>query len=96
MSTVTSAGSKLVNQTVQCLLIGGPADGKVIELDKGRYIVIASGMAYMGQNYLQDGRLYRLGFVDPKDHLSARIRSLILKTEVKPFSGSVFYNKKPK
>ena len=87
MSQVYNRKKSGGSQAVQWLLIGGPADGRVVRVDKNYPILVASGTAYLGQNYLQDGRLYRLGFVDPKDHFSARIRILILQTGVENFAG---------
>jgi len=45
---------------IQWLLIGGPAHGTTVEITQGAR-VLCQGQIYEGENYLHDGRLYRIG-----------------------------------
>lgn len=72
---------------IQWLLIGGPRDGQTVWIVQGDHVTV-DGVVYQGQNYLDNGRLYRVGFLNPNDLLPSRVRYLIHKTGVQQLAGS--------
>ncbi len=77
---------------VQWLLVGGPADGKTVWVKAGISVRWPGGdgktYEYRGQNYLEGGRLYRVGCIDPNDLLPSKVRDLIHSTGVQHIAGS--------
>lgn len=71
---------------VQWLLVGGPADGETFFVKDGVTVRWPGSdgkiYEYREQNYLEGGRLYRIGYIDPNDLLPSRVRDLIHSTGV--------------
>ena len=72
---------------IQWLLVGGPLDGKTVWVKRGGRVQVG-GATYSGQNYPHDGRLYRVGFVDPNDLEPSRVIGLIRSTGVQHLTDS--------
>ena len=72
---------------IQWLLVGGPCDGKTLWIKQGSR-VNCEGTVYQGQNYLHNGRLYRVGHVDPNDLETGRVAGLIDETKLRHIAGS--------
>lgn len=72
---------------IQWLLIGGPHNGKTLWIKQGSRVSYG-GTVYQGQNYLHNGRLYRIGFIDPSDLEPAKVSRLIEDTNLSHIAGS--------
>jgi hypothetical protein len=71
---------------VQWLLIGGPSHGTAVWIKAGSR-VMSGGVIYEGRNYLHDGDLYRVGYVDEKDLDSGIVGRLIVEKRLEPVGG---------
>lgn len=71
---------------VQWLLIGGPSHGTTVWIKSGAR-VLSGGAIYNGQNYLHDGDLYRIGYIDQKDVDSGLVGRLIELKKLTPVGG---------
>jgi hypothetical protein len=72
-------GSRLfegVSVNIQWLLIGGTCDGKAVWIKQGSR-VLCGGTLYEGQNYLHNGKLYRIGVLDPNAPAPSQVGNLI-------------------
>lgn len=82
-----------MNQGMQWLLLGGPWNGKTLWVTAGSSVRVphedGEEYLYAGQNYLHDGRLYRLGVCHSEGDadLSAAPR-LIQETGLQHIAGS--------
>lgn len=78
-------------ENVQWLLIGGPADGKTVWVKAGTSVrwrgSDGKDYKYRGQNYLEGGRMYRVGVTDQNDLLPSRVRDLIRSTNLQHIAG---------
>lgn len=75
---------------VQWLLIGGPADGETVWVKAGTSVRWSEGKdyEYRGHNYLEGGRMYRVGAIDPNDLLPSKVRDLIHSKTLQHIAGS--------
>lgn len=67
---------------IQWLLIGGPAHGTTLWISHGAR-VLHRGEIYEGENYLHDGRLYRVGRHAPVAAEADQICNLIESTRLR-------------
>lgn len=72
---------------IQWLFVGGPHDGKTLWIKQGGRVAY-DGAVYQGQNYLYNGRLYRVGFIDPNDLTPSKVAKLIAETGLAHIAGS--------
>ena len=78
-------------QPIQWLFVGGPADGKTMWIKHGASVRILTddgGVCYRGENWLENGRLYRVGALDRNDLLPSKVRALIESTGLQHIAGS--------
>ena len=73
---------------IQWLLIGGPRHGTTVWIKSGWSVVAPDGTAYIGRNWLEDGRLYRVGFSDVSNIQPDAVRSLIQRLKPVHIAGS--------
>ena len=74
---------------VQWLLVGGPGHGQVLWIKAGTNVIYPrSGevFLYEGENYLCEGRLYRIGCHNPTSIQRAEISILIHATKLEPIT----------
>lgn len=75
----------------KCLLIGGPAHGLVVDSQgAGTYSVPVSGVGmcrYTAENYLSQGRLYRIARLEPSADQVAGISNLIKEKKLPSIAG---------
>ncbi len=76
-----------MSDPIQWLLIGGEHNGKTMWIKQGGR-VSCGGVIYNGQNYLSNGRLYRIGFVDPNDLLPSKVDAMIRAADLTHIAGS--------
>lgn len=74
---------------VQWLFVGGPADGRTLWVKAGKSVRMAvdddgKECEYRGHDFLYNGRVYRVGALDPNDLLPSRITDLIRTTGLEP------------
>lgn len=77
-----------MSNPIQWLLIGGPLHGTTPTIKAGHFVRAPDGTVYIGQNWLENGRLYRVGFSDSKDVESAVVRELIKRLKPVHIAGS--------
>jgi hypothetical protein len=78
-------------QPIQWLLVGGPADGKTIWIKCGASVIIRADdgdVLYIGQNWLENGKLYRVGAIETNDLQPSKVRGLIESTGLQHIAGS--------
>lgn len=75
----------------KCLLIGGPAHGLVVDsMGAGTFSIPAAGIGvcgYKAENYLCEGRLYRIAQFMPSAGQVASISNLIKETKLPSIAG---------
>lgn len=71
---------------IQWLLIGGPRHGITLWIKQGSRVA-TGGAIYKGRNYLHNGRLFRIGFVDPNDLEPSTVGALIDSTGLHHIAG---------
>ena len=76
-----------MEMNIQWLLVGGPHHGVTVWIKQGSRVSY-DGTIYHGQNYLHNGRLYRVGFIDPKDLEPSKVARLIGETGLAHIAGS--------
>ena len=73
---------------IQWLFLGGPADGKTHWVKDGKYVRWAAEGAkefeYRGHDFVYNGRVYRVGALDPNDLLPSKVADLIQSTGLQP------------
>lgn len=75
---------------VHWLFVGGPADGRTLWVEAGKSIRIAVGdddrkyFDYRGHDYVYNGRIYRIGAIDPADLVPSKVTDLIQSTGLEP------------
>ena len=71
---------------VQWLLIGGPSHGTTVWIKSGAR-VLSGGAIYEGRNYLHNGELYRIGYVNEQDLNTGFVPRLIELKKLTPVGG---------
>lgn len=73
---------------IQWLLIGGEGHGKTLWIAQGSRVLFGinsnEARIYDGENYLNDGRLYRVGLHNATPEQRAQIPTLIMETRLSP------------
>lgn len=74
---------------IQWLLIGGEGHGKTLWIAQGSRVSYPckhsyDTQLYDGQNYLNDGKLYRIGLHNATQEQRAEIPTLIMETRLSP------------
>lgn len=72
--------------SAQWLLVGGPADGTTVWVKAGKSVMWpgkdGEKYLYHGHDFIDGGKLYRVGCIDDKDLVSSRVVLLIHRTKV--------------
>ena len=71
---------------IQWLLIGGPFHGETVWIKQGSRVLL-SGVLYDGENYLDQGKLYRIGLHSPSFDQRAEVSRLIAETYLAHIAG---------
>ena len=80
-------------QPIQWLLVGGPANGKTLWIKAGSAVRIphenGEDYLYCGENYLNAGRLYRIGICHSEgDANMAAVPNMIEQASLQHIAGS--------
>lgn len=74
--------------SIQWLFVGGPRHGDTLWIKHGSSVRLSDGTVYQGQNFLFNGRLYRIGVVDPNAAQPSAVAQLLRDKQVQHIAGS--------